>query len=145
MPASHRGKSQGPRKSGRKRSAASNRKASALTSSFVGDLVNFRGLVYAPINETGVVLLFGKVAADLNMYVEEIKTGFPDCIARRFTGKGWERLAVEFEFRSSHFKLHGHPTDGCDMIVCWEHDWSAGGHRGVVRETRYTTRGGCAV
>ena len=91
--------------------------------SVVGDLVNFRGLVYAPINETGVVFLFGKVAADLNMYVEEIKTGFPDCIARRFTGKGWERVAVEFEFKSSNFHQHVHDARGCDVIVCWEHDW----------------------
>jgi hypothetical protein len=19
--------------------------------------------------------------------------------------------------------LHGHPPDGCDLIVCWEHNW----------------------
>ena len=55
----------------------------------VGDLINFRGLVYSPLNENGVVFLFGKVAEDLNMYVEEIKLGFSDCIARRFIGKGW--------------------------------------------------------
>ena len=91
--------------------------------SIVGDLINFRGLVYAPINENGVVYLFGKVTEDLHMYVEEIKPGFPDCIARRFTGKGWERIRVEFEFRSSHFKHHGHDPEGCDVVVCWEHDW----------------------
>lgn len=56
--------------------------------SVVGDPINFRELVYAPLNEQGVVFLFGKVAGDLNMYVEEIKPGFPDCIPRRFTGKG---------------------------------------------------------
>ena len=41
--------------------------------SIVGDLINFRGLVYAPLNENGVVFLFGKVMEDLNMYIEEIK------------------------------------------------------------------------
>lgn len=91
--------------------------------SVVGDLINFRGLVYAPLNEQGVVFLFGKVAGDLNMYVEEIKPGFPDCIARRFTGKGWERVAVEFEFESANFKQHGHDPEGCDVIVCWRHNW----------------------
>jgi len=91
--------------------------------SLVGDLINFRGLVYSPLNENGVVFLFGKVAGDLNMYVEEIKLGFPDCIARRFTGKGWERLRVEFEYKSSSFKQHGHDPNGCDMIICWEHNW----------------------
>lgn len=92
--------------------------------SIVGDLINFRGLVYAPLNENGVVFLFGKIAEDLNMYVEEIKPGFPDCIARRFTGKGWERVRVEFEYRSSSFKRHGHNPEECDLIICWEHDWN---------------------
>jgi len=92
--------------------------------SIVGDLINFRGLVYSPINEQGVVFVFGKVAGDLNMYVEEIKTGFPDCIARRFTGRGWERVGIEFEFRSSSFERHGHDATECDIIVCWEHDWA---------------------
>ena len=91
--------------------------------SVVGDLINFRGMVYAPINENGVVFLFGKVMEDLHMYVEEIKPGFPDCIARRFTGKGWERIRIEFEFRSSNFKLHKHDPKDCDIVVCWEHDW----------------------
>jgi hypothetical protein len=35
--------------------------------SIVGDLINFRGLVYAPLNENGVIFLFGKVMDDLNM------------------------------------------------------------------------------
>jgi len=91
--------------------------------SIVGDLINFRGLVYAPLNENGVVFLFGKVAEDLNMYVEEIKPGFPDCIARRFTGKGWERVRVEFEYSSRNFQRHGHDPAECDVIICWQHDW----------------------
>jgi len=91
--------------------------------SIVGDLINFRGLVYAPINESGVVFLFGKVADDLNMYIEEIKPGYPDCIGRRFIGKGWERIAIEFEFKSSNFRLHKHDPKECDIIICWEHDW----------------------
>jgi len=91
--------------------------------SIVGDLINFRGLVYSPTNENGVIFLFGKVMEDLNMYIEEIKPGFPDCIGRRFTGKGWERVYIEFEYKSSNFKEHNHNPDDCDLIVCWEHDW----------------------
>lgn len=52
--------------------------------SIVGDLINFRGLVYSPVNENGVVFLFGKVMEDLNMYIEEIKPGYPDCIGSLF-------------------------------------------------------------
>lgn len=91
--------------------------------SIVGDLINFRGLVYSPLNENGVIFLFGKVVEDLNMYIEEIKPGFPDCIARRFTGNGWEKVAIEFEYVSSNFKMHKHDSHNCDIIVCWEHDW----------------------
>jgi len=91
--------------------------------SIVGDLINFRGLVYSPINENGVIFLFGKVADDLNMYIEEIKPGFPDCIGRRFVGKGWERVAIEFEYQSKNFLQHSHDSKKCDLIICWEHNW----------------------
>jgi len=90
----------------------------------VGKLINFRGLVYAPVNENGVIFLFGKMAADLNMYVETIRPGYPDCVAKRYIGKGkWEELRIEFEFRSSDFERHGHHPADCDTIVCWNHDW----------------------
>jgi hypothetical protein len=92
--------------------------------SIVGELINFRGLLYAPLNESGVFGLFGKVAEDLNMYIEEIRPEAPDAIVRRFTGKGWERVRVEFEYRSSEFRQRGEDSDRCDMIVCWEHDWA---------------------
>lgn len=89
----------------------------------VGDLINFRGIVYAPLNEQGVVFLFGKVIEDLGMYVELIRTGYPDCIGRRYRGKGWEKVYIEFEYVSSNFRDHKHDEKECDIIVCWEHDW----------------------
>ena len=90
----------------------------------VGKLINFRGLVYSPTNEQGVVFLFGKVAHEFGMYVELIRTGYPDCIAKRFIGKDrWEEIKIEFEFKSSDFPRHKHKTEDVDMIVCWEHDW----------------------
>ncbi len=91
--------------------------------SIVSELINFRGMVYAPQTESGVLYLFGKVAEDLNMYIEELRPEAPDAIARRFTGKGWERVRVEFENRSSDFKQSGRDAEACDLIVCWEHDW----------------------
>lgn len=91
----------------------------------VGNLINFRGLVYAPINEQGVVFLFGKIAHEFGMYVELIRTGYPDCIAKRYIGRDrWEEIKIEFEFKSSDFHKHKHtPPEATDMIVCWEHDW----------------------
>ncbi len=90
--------------------------------SIVGSIINFRGLVYSPVNEQGVVFLFGRVLEDLNMYIEEVRTKYPDCIARRYTGKGWEKTYVEFEFLSSNFITHEHEPKECDVIICWEDD-----------------------
>lgn len=89
--------------------------------SVVGETINFRGLVYAPTNEQGVVFLFAKVSKDLGIDVEEIKTGFPDAIGRVKTKRGYARRTIEFEFRSSNYD---HLPDKSDIIVCWEHDWS---------------------
>jgi len=90
--------------------------------SVVGTLINFRGLVYSPINEQGVVFLFGRILEDLNLYIEEIRIKYPDCVARRYTGKGWERIYIEFEYKASNFIQHGHDPNECNMIVCWEND-----------------------
>jgi hypothetical protein len=91
--------------------------------SIVGDVINYRGFVYGPVNEMGVVGLFVKVSEDLGFIIEEIRAAYPDCIARRKVDKGWERVSIEFEFKSSNFRLHGHDPAACDLIVCWEHDW----------------------
>ena len=91
--------------------------------SIVGDAINCRGMVYGPVNEMGVVALFVKVCDEMGFIIEEIRAEFPDCIARQHVKRGWERVAIEFEFRSSNFVRHGHDPANCDLIVCWEHDW----------------------
>jgi len=91
-----------------------------------GSFLNFRGLQHAPLNEIGVVFLFGMVCNDLGFVVESIRPDYPDCDAKRRIDKKqdkWERVRIEFEFRSSSFKLHGHDPELCDVIICWEHDW----------------------
>jgi hypothetical protein len=93
-----------------------------------GPLLNFRGLQHAPVNEQGVVFLFGMVCAELGFLVEAVRTGYPDCKAKRRVHRSrdqWQDVRIEFEFRSSEFKAHGHDPQVCDLIVCWEHDWSA--------------------
>lgn len=96
----------------------------------VGKLINFRGLVYSPVEENGVIFLFSKLTKDLNLYIETIRKGFPDCIAKRYIGNSqWEEVNIEFEFKSSDFSRHGHLNKmktgaKCDVIVCWDHDWT---------------------
>ncbi|MDI3464707.1 MAG: hypothetical protein OJF50_003528 [Nitrospira sp.] len=48
-----------------------------------GEFINFRGLQYAPVNEQGVVFLFGMLCKELGYIVEIVKPGFPDCEAKR--------------------------------------------------------------
>ncbi len=89
-----------------------------------GDPIDFRGLRHQPVNEQGVVFLFGMVAAELGYFVEAVQSGFPDCEAKRQVEAGkWQRVRIEFEFESRNFRDHGHPVDGCDVIICWRHNW----------------------
>jgi Homing endonuclease associated repeat len=99
---------------------------SAKGSRHYGSFLNFRGLLHAPINESGVVFLFGMVAQELGYVVESIRPGFPDCEAKRRVSKSgdtWERVRIEFEFASRTFLTHGHNVAHCDVIVCWEDNW----------------------
>ena len=89
-----------------------------------GNPTRFRGLRHEPVNEQGVVLLFAMLAKELGYLVEAVQTGFPDCEAmRQVTPERWQRVRIEFEFESRNFRDHGHPSTGCDVIVCWRHNW----------------------
>ncbi len=89
-----------------------------------GNPTRFRGLRQEPVNEQGVVLLFGMLAKELGYVIEAVQTGFPDCEAmRQITPERWQRVRIEFEFESRNFRDHGHPASGCDVIVCWRHNW----------------------
>ena len=92
------------------------------------DLIAFKGLRYAPENELGVVLLFGKIHRDLGFpEIDVIGPGFPDCWAYQKTRRGTRRIWIEFEFRTRSFKTHTQrlrsmkPKRG--IVVCWEHNW----------------------
>jgi hypothetical protein len=53
-----------------------------------------------------------------------VQTGFPDCEAKREVSSGvWKHSKVELEFESRNFKDHRHDPKGCDVIVCWVHNW----------------------
>jgi len=89
-----------------------------------GNPTHFRGLRHEPVNEQGVVLLFGMLATELGYMVDAVQMGFPDCEAkRRIAPERWQRVRIEFEFESRNFRDHGHPASGCDVIICWRHNW----------------------
>ncbi len=90
----------------------------------LGEQLDYRGLLHAPVNEIGVVYLFGMLSEELGFVVESIQAGFPDCEGKRKVKKDrWQRVRVEFEYRSSNFVRHAHSITDCDLIVCWIHDW----------------------
>ncbi|HLW51208.1 MAG TPA: hypothetical protein VKW06_00055 [Candidatus Angelobacter sp.] len=83
------------------------------------------GLAYEPVNESGVVFLFGMLAHRLGFRVECLQAGFPDCEATRQVQPGrWQRVRIEFEYESRNFLTHRHPATECDVIVCWRHNWA---------------------
>jgi hypothetical protein len=92
-----------------------------------GRMVGLPTLLHAPLTENGVIYLFGALASELGFVVEAITSGYPDCLAKRRLdrdGERWTRVRIEFEQASRNFKDHGHDPAGCDLIVCWEHNWS---------------------
>jgi hypothetical protein len=97
-----------------------------------GDYLGFRAMSHAPTGEGGAMVLFGMVAEELGFRIELVTRSYPDCEALRRvvdpkTGAvAWRRVRIEFEFRSRNFRDHGHDPRGCDLIVCWEHDWTDG-------------------
>jgi len=81
-------------------------------------------LAYAPVNELGVVFAFGMLARRLGFRVLSIQQDFPDCEAMYEVRPGiWQRVRIEFEYESRNFHRHRHHPDGCDIIVCWRHNW----------------------
>ena len=82
------------------------------------------GLRNAPTTENGVIFAFGRVAETLGFEVEQIQMAFPDCEALREVAPGkWQREKIEFELFSRNFLEHQHDPKGCDIIVCWVHNW----------------------
>ena len=81
-------------------------------------------LAHGPINEAGVVYLFGMLAGQLGFVVTRVQTEFPDCEAMRQVEQDrWQRVRIEFEYESRNFLRHLHDVRDCDVIVCWLHNW----------------------
>jgi hypothetical protein len=78
----------------------------------------------APTTEGGVMFCFGTVAEQMGFAVERIQTAFPDCETLREVAPGkWQRVMAEVEVFSRSFLEHQHDPKGCDMIICWVHNW----------------------
>jgi len=90
------------------------------------ELLNFRGLRYAPINQQGVLFIFGMISHELGFMIESVKAGFPTSEGRRCVNREeneWEHVRLQLEYKSSYFREMGHDDNEIDLIVCWNHDW----------------------
>lgn len=82
------------------------------------------GMLCGPENENGVLFLFGMLAWRLGFVVKKIQQAFPDMVAlRKIDEQTWQEVRIEVEKESRNFLRHGHPINGCDLIVCWVHNW----------------------
>jgi HNH endonuclease len=89
-----------------------------------GPVICAPGFVYGPTNENGVLCLFGAMAKDLGFLILRVQVGFPDIEAMRVMPDGrLKPVKIEAEYQSRNFHLHGHDPAGCDLLVCWEHNW----------------------
>ena len=89
-----------------------------------GPLIRPYPMIHGPINESGVLYLFGTVSERLGFVVTLIQTGFPDCLAMRLVDvERWQPVRIEFEYESRNFLRHLHDPSQCDIIVCWRHNW----------------------
>jgi hypothetical protein len=89
-----------------------------------GGLLQDCPLVFAPTNEAGVLYLFGAMSERLGFLMLLVQAGFPDCEAMRVVGENrLQRVKIELEYQSRNFLKHMHELTGCDLIVCWEHNW----------------------
>jgi hypothetical protein len=93
-----------------------------------GRILGFRQFEYVPTYEQEVVAIFVEVAGELGFRIKSIREEFPDCMAQKKDPKSrrdrWHDCLIEFEWTSSNYVTDGHPIDGCDLIVCWKHDWA---------------------
>ena len=82
-------------------------------------------MLFSPIDELGVVLLFGILHRELGFpYIIKVSASeYPDAI---IVNKRGEVKRIEFEYIASNFRQHGHDPNKCDYIVCWIDDLSEG-------------------
>jgi hypothetical protein len=104
-----------------------------MEKSIVGELVGKRGIVYAPVNRAGVLLIFSRLLDEFDMLVEEIDAECSYLISRRRMDAGqpgagrWERVKIALACTSAELKdiaKSSENTQGsADLLICWQHDW----------------------
>jgi hypothetical protein len=105
-----------------------------MAKSVVGELVGKRGIVYAPVNGAGVLLIFSRLLDEFDMLVEEIADDCRHIIARRRVDSGqpgatrWERVKIALAYESNELNQDGlvekDSQAAPDLLICWQHNWA---------------------
>jgi hypothetical protein len=90
-----------------------------MEKSFVGDPIQWPGLVYSPLNGAGLLFALGAIAGSAGLLFEEFHDDCQTAICRRKTETGWERIKVAFAIRSSTYY---DSLDDIDLLICWVDD-----------------------
>jgi hypothetical protein len=104
-----------------------------MNKSIVGELVGKRGIVYAPVNRAGVLLIFSRLLDEFDMLVEETDADCRHIMARRRVDTGqpgssrWERVKIAFAYESLEIQeqniIDTNSQDNADLLICWQHNW----------------------
>jgi hypothetical protein len=89
----------------------------------VGEVINFRSVLYAPVYRHEVYPLFMTVAADLQMLVEPVRPPFHRGRMQRRSGEASEQLRVLFAVRSRDLQRHLVMPTAVDLVIFWRDDW----------------------
>jgi len=73
-----------------------------------------------PQNEAETIELFRFLEPWIRWRIVHLQTRFPDAVIEYQNGA---RLIAEFEHSSANYRAHGHPDEGCDLIVCFRDNW----------------------
>lgn len=87
--------------------------------SIVGDPVFWPGLIYAPINVSGLVFALGSISSITGLIFEEFSQSGRTAVCRRRTEQGWERIKVALTVKSSDYQETDHDVD---LLICWADD-----------------------
>jgi len=91
-----------------------------------GNVLNFRGIKYAPVDTRGVIYIFGLLSEELSYIVEsfgEDKLCFSGKRNLSLEKEKWESVNIGFTLNSSDLKGSGRLTKKCQLLVCWKHEW----------------------
>lgn len=90
-----------------------------MKDSIVGDPIFWPGLVYSPINRSGLLFALGTVTGEIGLLFEEFSDEEAVAICRRKTDEGWKKIRVGLSVRSSEFDSS---RTEADLLICWDKD-----------------------